>query len=1580
MYHNTEISWDKFNYIFSGRTEYAFEQLAYIIFCHEFNQETGIFRYFNQAGIETEPINNGKETIGFQAKYYDSSTKLSSKVHEFTRMVDTAKKKNPGLTKIYVYVNKEFSESSSKNKKKPKYQEDIEDYAISQNVIIEWRVPSHIERVLFSADISPFIRDFFFNPDQGIRKFTEQVKLHTITLIDSIDNSIVYKEKKIRIDYSESIFTDFLQSENKHLVVHGYSGAGKSGIIKTFYENYYSKMPVFMFKATDFSFNSISEFSHQFGDSTVTEFLSAFNDIKHKIIIIDSAEKRFSMTQTVLESFLNIAVDHNWKIIHTIRSLYKDNYLNYILKTKEYLEHQMNLVSFNKIDNLLEQCNIPVPLDTKLRDLICNLFYLNLYINTFDDNVDYFESRSLFLKHIWDYKVKGIPYCTNSDTIIREQIIFDMLKTILSESPYYNTSKSEVENLILEGLRSDEIIDYDNVYKGYYFAHDIYEELAAWHFINNQYHYNQYNELEFHNSLDINMHMRKHYRSWIHDKLSEDEDTELNMFILKSITNQSINKIWKDELLIALMESQKNNSSLSLLNDLFDDDLELLKRAIFLINTTCKVIDYDAASTVLTSAEIDSGISQLYRFTKPSGVGWKYIIDYIHKNLCNLKWDVGLITLVYDIVSSWIKDFKKGTTTAQAGEIALYIYKLFENDRLKHQVDRDLMKKLSITILESSFELEDSLLPIFNDAIENGMNHTNIHFTLIEELLGNTSNSYIPCQVMPEIVVKICCSFWKQNNNKQSDYLSFNSVAAVENAFGLSKKTHYIYYPTSALWTPVFMLLQFSPKIGIDFVIDFTNIVTKNYEISNMNKEYLETYPITFMLSDGTRINQICSSRLWNLHRGGSSGPNLLECILMALEKWLLNVIPSMDTKQANSLCQYLLRNSQSVAITSVINSIVLAHPKKLFETACSLVSLGEVIFSLDNHRLVFESSSNWFRGLPNNKYYNQERINTNDLPFRKTTLEQVIFNYQVMSGDITPQQHAKRLEKLYANLDLLNDRITPENTTLRYALNRIDLRRFKAKLESKSTKDGKEYVVLEADEDEDLKLLREENQKHTEKCYQFLSVSLWAKAKFNGDEDQIQKYDIYETNPLKAFEEMVQIQGNIEQNFKYDYITRSAPIYISAILLQFYESNLLPEQKEYCKEILLNNLNLLITSNTVDDFTDGTHAIVGSLSYLIKNAIDQDERFYLDVMFLFTILLDYSDNKIYHKFFSNTMWKNCPNEAESILKMLVSIQPDFTKWATKNTNTSIKKFIESHYSLLYEYYNDSNQLINHNFSLLDNDYILSISMLMNITNGQHWNIIKEVSPSAWKNIFEDDYSKRNNRNINYGLEASYIKWLAQYTYNTTGVIRIDLLETLKQYFCLSRQTENFLSSILIEHDAKKNNQVFWEIWNGIYPQIIKLYTPYRESVKKNKNEFYMLDEIVSTYCFAWPYWGEKQNQWFGIKTSHLSFFENIVNDLGFLPITLYSISRFINTIGYSYVLEGLKWISKLISENDHLVHCRLQINTMYYLEEIALRVSREYKNQIKKNPFFRDHLLCMLNFLVLRGSTAGFFIREELF
>ena len=79
MIPETSVNWKAFEYKYSDNPQKAFENLTYYLFCHEFNQNSGIFRYFNQPHIETNPIQVGEKFIGFQAKYYSDSVTMSGK-------------------------------------------------------------------------------------------------------------------------------------------------------------------------------------------------------------------------------------------------------------------------------------------------------------------------------------------------------------------------------------------------------------------------------------------------------------------------------------------------------------------------------------------------------------------------------------------------------------------------------------------------------------------------------------------------------------------------------------------------------------------------------------------------------------------------------------------------------------------------------------------------------------------------------------------------------------------------------------------------------------------------------------------------------------------------------------------------------------------------------------------------------------------------------------------------------------------------------------------------------------------------------------------------------------------------------------------------------------------------------------------------------------------------------------------------------------------------------------------------------------------------------------------------------------
>jgi hypothetical protein len=171
---NNMINWKTFETKYDKREQWAFEQMSYFLFCVEMGCHTGIFRYKNQAGIETEPVEKDGLFYGFQAKYY--STALSTNKNDIIVSIQKAKQKNNSLNKILLYTNQELSESSRKDQKKPGYQIEIENAAQNNNIELEWRVPSILEYQLLQTENKWIFNIFFGSNGLDPEFFKNQVE------------------------------------------------------------------------------------------------------------------------------------------------------------------------------------------------------------------------------------------------------------------------------------------------------------------------------------------------------------------------------------------------------------------------------------------------------------------------------------------------------------------------------------------------------------------------------------------------------------------------------------------------------------------------------------------------------------------------------------------------------------------------------------------------------------------------------------------------------------------------------------------------------------------------------------------------------------------------------------------------------------------------------------------------------------------------------------------------------------------------------------------------------------------------------------------------------------------------------------------------------------------------------------------------------------------------------------------------------------------------------------------------------------------------------------------------------------
>ena len=116
------------------------------------------------------------------------------------------------------------------------------------------------------------------------------------------------------------------------------------------------------------------------------------------------------------------------------------------------------------------------------------------------------------------------------------------------------------------------------------------------------------------------------------------------------------------------------------------------------------------------------------------------------------------------------------------------------------------------------------------------------------------------------------------------------------------------------------------------------------------------------------------------------------------------------------------------------------------------------------------------------------------------------------------------------------------------------------------------------------------------------------------------------------------------------------------------------------------------------------------------------------------------------------------------------------------------------------------------------------------------------------------------------------------------------------------------------------------------------------------------------------------------IRSKMCSFFTIISARLGFTPTIILAISKMLNTSGKGiFENEGVTWLSGIISNNPNLSEASLHTNTIYYLEEYILSYVKKMNFSFRTNTDAKKKAMIILDYLVSKGSTLGFLLREEI-
>lgn len=1499
-----------------------FEDLARSLFCHRFGKEYGIFQCYNHAGNETDTIVHGNDIIGFNAKFFDHQIDKKQIMHS----IQTAHDRNPNQTKILIYTNITFGNSPNKITQK---QEDINNYATSLGITIEWITDRMILDQVIKID---WVYEFFFNIESPIEKLIKREECNTTSIFAPIRTSISTEKFIIKIDHSkeENQILDTI-IKMKHTVIYGEGGSGKTSILKSIYETIGTTIPICVRKAQDFDKSSIS---HLFDDN-IDAFLNAYKDIKNKVMVIDSAERLQCLDDvSTFESFIAMLKENGWIFLFTVRN----GYLKYLLDDLHILYNinpvLVEIEPLNKetLKELALNKQFKLPLNETFRDRLCTLFYLDLYLKLYND-IDANDNYSKFTDLVWREKISGKKVKAGI-AIKRSKLFLDFIeKRILNDNFYINDDFFELDEVeVIQLLVDDEVLAKSE--KGLFITHDIFEEWGLKKLIDSKWNIKD-SVNGFIESLDKSYLVRTAFRQWLTDRVeSKVEETKDLLYIsLDAETEQ----LWRDEILIAIMESSYADAFLENAKDeLLKDDAKLLNRIIYLLQLACKRLD-----RVISFNGFEC---PLY---VPFGSGWKAVIHVLYE----LRKSDIQIRHKTTILKEWTAMTHEGQTTREAGLLALEIWAIKENDH-SCVYDEFYVKTLCEIIVNSAKEIRTEISTLINEIINNKWNsHRDPYYDLSHYILSNPLESTLLIGCVSDDIFPLMDLFWKfkkDESRTNSMLYAYENYSTNCTSLGLNNKELDRYYGQSWVFqTPLFTLLAANYWKAIEYIVVFMNNIVEYISNDKFRNEILEC--IKIYLRNGECVMQYGNYSLWGLYRGAIhiTYPEIIPSMHMALEKFLLELSEDENNyKKVTDTFDYILSKSKSVSLTAVIASVILNHPEKFSTYAVNLFKTIE-LFQWDNIRHQDENMFASFYVIDSNKLAVKERLGTLQQSFRKRCLESLCIEYQYMrNSNMGLEEHNKLLNDIqfvlddhYENTRLLDGE---KKNIINILLHRIDRRKHNTKVSK--TDDNQIQIEMNPQMPSDLKEYSDKTCNRLAEQLRYVNLRTWCIEKFRG-EGNYNLFKEFEDNPRKAIQEVKNLINDIEECKVLTPMDYFVPANVAGVMILFYKDVLERDDLQFCKNIVEENIKAALNPNYNFQISNGLDLCIYALPNLIS-LYPKEKLNYINM--LAALLCNYH---------MAGQVRICDYAIECLRRI---------------NDKQILETVTAHYVIsMSDKKNNITSYVDLNKNLiskLDNFDIESAEVLFKLfpygtDNDLYKLFINKISPILAQTLKQDDYKLHKSFYMGYRRDYIY-NALAYHALNLKKEnIRPFLTPFIECLNCNDYSLDFIRQFILVENEIQQKDS-FWETWKILYETIVEKGLGWNDGVLQGF--------LLADYQCALEI-----GEWHSFNHDNLWLYDNATRDFCNSPATIYSIAKNLNYFASRFVDKGIEWLYAIVSKHPEIRLRDRERNTIFYMEKFIGNIVRGNRPEIRKDKNKKAKLITILTFMVERNSIEGFMLRD---
>lgn len=1402
--------------------------------------------------------------------------------------------------------------------------------------------------------------------------------------------------------------------DREFVYVSGERGCGKSGLIWDFTEKLGPNVPIFCLRTEDFDAAHLDNIFTNMGLlCPLSEIEERFALIPRKYLFIESLEKLLELkNRGAFNDLIHFVQKHSgWRIIATGRDYaYQQITFNYIHPSNiNFSSLVVNGFDDDQIDQLCEKLPSLKPLAeiASLRSLLRIPFYADLAhrVAIKVGDLATIVNEKNFRLAVWrevisneSFREEGLP--------LRRRKTFIEISVLRAKQMIYDVPESGFDSDAVLKLEEDGLVRRDSTSGRICPAHDVLEDMGLVHYIEDVFQQAPGKINDFLNKVGHEPAMNRAYRFWLLEKLRDGGNVK--QIIMTILSDDSIEICWKDETITAVLSGNDPYGFLiDLKEQLFARDFSLLKRFCFILRISCKIPNQELYKRFVEQHEEKPTLLQGL-FLLPHGNGWKATISFLYGQRECLSDE--LLPHIAALLDDWSYSIQiEGDYPEEAREAGLLALHCL--NMMKHSgKDRDSVNKFLSVTIKVVPKIKDEFYELVKSSLSDA-NDTNRRPSFFSELITLSllgMETMFLCKYVPDLVIKISWREWisDENDLKKSNFFYREEL---KDSFGLSKygdKAHF--FPPSGAKGPFCHLLNYHPRIALDFIIRLLNVATEKYahsELASPNDSSSllklttqdEIKRIEIVLNDGRKINQYGSERLWLGYRGSSVMPELLQSALMAFENWTISLVKQYGLiKETEWLFDYVLRNSNSVMPTAVLASIATGFPKELGRASLPILRTPE-LYDLDLKRYIDDLSHggmNLFAASvgPFAEIYFNERQTSSQQPWRKQHLEHLIIQLQI----------TELREEIFIILDELREK-APKDETWGFRFHRIDTRNWRPKFDE----ENRRIIFLPGELESELTEVQDKNEKEQTLNNRFFKIYLWSENALKNEEKRHEYFSDWKDVLGEVRELTAPLNARVSNQLKYGQSSigtnfHGSIVKAASIILRDHSFEMENEDQELCKRLVFMSIltnadseDPSIISNATDFY--GSAASASILPILLDRAPNSSDKELIKR--IIAVALTHVNDGVRESVATGIreyLWQKDPVYVQSCFVGSIEFA-----WLISDLRRSGKHFHSK--STLRSYSDDNKQKIRKTriekirkrlafgtvkSEHLDNEFDsytfwYSVAPCLLIPNGSvtsdHVSFMSRIIKTIIDSESDEnrcDKKDQDRLQINHDTLMKYCTRISEYLVHIEDAnVQKQLIEIMAEG---CGKAPNFIS-ILMTHirvsaiNVGKGNR-YWTYWNELSATIQKIAV----DMAKVRPRYIRGDDrrqLIRTMLFMDSTWHHAPDEMVFISQGNESIFKFVTNAVQ-NPDVYEGMSRLMFYFPEIFLLPGLRILSKEQIESKKQEP--ITKNAAHHLEDCICQLLVYDDSSLLLDEHYQQ-CMALLNAIIETGSSRAYYLREQL-